>query len=277
MRVAVVGHVEWVEFALVDRVPASGEIAHAHGGWSEAGGGGAVAAVQLAKLAGAAEFYTALGDDELGRRAFAELGEQGVSLHTTFRDVQRRALTLVEPTGERTITTLGEKLVPRRSDPLPWDRLQGCDAVFFVSGDVAALRAARGARVLTATARTLPTLVEAGVELDAVIGSGSDPGEQLPAGALEPPPLLVLATRGAGGGTWSSADGRSGSWEPAPPPGEIADAYGCGDSFAAGFTFALARGDRVEKAAAFGARCGAACLTGRGPYEGQLGLDSERR
>ena len=29
MRVAVVGHVEWIEFARVERVPAPGEIVHA--------------------------------------------------------------------------------------------------------------------------------------------------------------------------------------------------------------------------------------------------------
>jgi len=30
MNVGVVGHVEWVEFARVDRAPAAGEIVHAH-------------------------------------------------------------------------------------------------------------------------------------------------------------------------------------------------------------------------------------------------------
>ena len=51
-RVAVVGHVEWIEFARVPHVPEPGEIVHASEWWEEAGGGGAVAAVQLAKLAG---------------------------------------------------------------------------------------------------------------------------------------------------------------------------------------------------------------------------------
>jgi ribokinase len=52
MRVAVVGHVEWVEFARVQELPRAGEIVHATETWAEAAGGGAVAAVQLAKLAG---------------------------------------------------------------------------------------------------------------------------------------------------------------------------------------------------------------------------------
>jgi ribokinase len=53
-------------------------------------------------------------------------------------------------------------------------------------------------------------------------------------------------------------------------PGTVVDAYGCGDSFAAGLTFGLGRGDSVEDAVALAARCGAAVMTGRGPYAAQL-------
>ena len=64
MQVAVVGHVEWVEFLRVDEMPERGEIVHALETWEEAAGGGAVAAVQLARLTGTCAFYTALGDDD---------------------------------------------------------------------------------------------------------------------------------------------------------------------------------------------------------------------
>jgi ribokinase len=50
----------------------------------------------------------------------------------------------------------------------------------------------------------------------------------------------------------------------------VSDAYGCGDSFAAGFTYGLGARLPLDEALALGARCGAACMTGRGPYEGQL-------
>jgi len=50
----------------------------------------------------------------------------------------------------------------------------------------------------------------------------------------------------------------------------VQDAYGCGDSFAGGLTYGLGAGMTLEEALALGARCGAACLTGPGPYEGQL-------
>jgi ribokinase len=81
-----------------------------------------------------------------------------------------------------------------------------------------------------------------------------------------------VRTAGADGGTYTTADGRTGAFPAAPLPGPVVDAYGCGDSFAAGLTFALGRGDDVEEALAFAAQCGAACLTGRGPYPGQLRL-----
>ena len=53
-------------------------------------------------------------------------------------------------------------------------------------------------------------------------------------------------------------------------PGPVEDAYGCGDCFAAGITYGLGDGRAVDEAVALGARCGAAVLTGRGPYAGQL-------
>jgi ribokinase len=264
MRVAVVGHVEWVEFARVEQSPRSGEIVHAWETWAQAGGGGAVAALQLLRLAGAADLFTALGSDELGDRAYEELSGAGVRVHASRSDEpQRRAFCHVEEGGERTITVLGDKLRPRGEDgDLPWEELARSDAVYFVSGDIAALRQARRARVLVATARELATLKAGAVELDALVGSGDDEGERYHAGDLEPPPRLVVSTAGALGG-WAQPGG---PYKAATPDGSIEDAYGCGDCFAAGLTFALGRGDDVGDGLALAARCGAGALTGRGVY-----------
>jgi ribokinase len=272
MRLAVVGHVEWVEFARVEAVPRPGEIAHAFESWEEPAGGGAVAAVQLGRLAGSCSLFTALGSDELGRRARAELRRHGVEVRAIPEtEPTRRAFTFVDDTGERTITVLGDKLRPRGGDSrLPWRELAGLDAVYFVSGDAEALHHARLARVLVATARELPTLREAGVQLDALVGSGEDEGELYKAGDLDPPPHLVVTTSGGLGG-WVQPGG---PFRPAPLPGPMVDAYGCGDSFAAGLTFALARGTAVDEAVALAARCGAAVMTGRGPYAGQLDAEA---
>ena len=86
MRVAVVGHVEWVEFARVEHVPVPGEIVHALETWQEPAGGGAVAAVQLARLAGDCLLLTALGDDELGHRAASGLEQLGVRVEASWLD-----------------------------------------------------------------------------------------------------------------------------------------------------------------------------------------------
>jgi ribokinase len=272
VRVAVIGHVEWIEFAHVDRVPAAGDIVHARASWEEVGGGGAVASVQLAKLAGECDLYTRLGDDELGGRARERLEACGVRVHATRTGRTRRALTFVDHAGERTITTLGERLSPSRSDPLPWAALHGVDGVYFTAGDGGALEAGRAARVLAATARVLPLLAKAGVQLDALVASGSDPAERYPQGAIRPEPHLVARTSGGAGGEYVAGEKRTGRWDAAPLPGPVADTYGAGDSFAAGLTFALARGEGPDAALAFAARCGAASLTGHGPFEGQLGL-----
>jgi ribokinase len=268
VKLAVVGHVEWVEFVRVEHVPAPGDIVHALETWEEAAGGGAVAAVQLANLNGSVQLFTSLGNDELGRRARDELVERGVSVHAaTPAETQRRAFTYVDGDGERTITVLGRKLVPSGNDAtLPWEQLAGCDAVYFVSGDIAALRAARSARVLVATSRELATLRRGAVELDVLVGSGEDVGERFEPGELEPPPKIVVTTSGGLGG-WLRPGG---PFRAATLPGPIEDAYGCGDCFAAGLTFGLAEGRSLEDAVALGSRCGAAVMTGRGAYAAQL-------
>jgi ribokinase len=271
MRVATVGHIEWIEFALVEHVPAPGEIVHARESWQEPGGGGAVAAVQLAKLAGDASFFTALGEDAVGRRSYEALAALGLQVEAAWRDApQRRGFVFVDSSGERTITVLGSRLGPRGRDLLAWDRLADTDAVYFTAGDADAARASRGARTMVSTARGLETLAEAGVELDALVASSKDEGERYERGQLSPEPRLVVRTAGADGGEWEAADGETGRYEATPPPGPVADAYGCGDSFAAGLTFGLGAGMPAGEALALAARCGAACLSGRGPFAGQL-------
>lgn len=267
MKLVVVGHVEWIDFVRVERVPAQGEIVHALEAWGEPAGGGAVAAVQLARLAGASSLFTALGDDELGRRVVPALADYGVRVHATVRsEPQRRGVTFLDADGERTITVIGERLGPRRSDDLPWEELATADGVYFVSGDAAAARAARAARVLVATARSLPALAEARVELDALVRSRNDEGETYRPGELDPPPGLHVATAGALGGTYTVVGGVPRHYQATSVKDAKNDSYGAGDSFAAGLTYALADGLPVDEAVALAARTGAAALARRGAH-----------
>jgi ribokinase len=271
LRVAVVGHVEWIELAEVERVPLAGEIVHALQSSQAPGGGGAVAAVQLARLAGECLFLTALGDDDLGHRAKTELERLGVRVEAAWRDeLQRRAFVHVDANAERTITVIGDRMGPRGEDDLPWDELEGVDAVYFTAGDAAAVRQARRARLLVGTVRAIDALSSAGVQLDMVVASANDPGERYEAGAIEPPPRFVARTDGAAGGWLEDAAGARTPWESVPLPGPAVDSYGAGDCFAAGLTYGLGDGRSPADALALGARCGAACVTGRGPYAGQL-------
>lgn len=268
------GHVEWGEFVTVPHMPDAGDIIHAREWWEEPGGGGAVTAVQLAKLAGSAALYTALGDDALGHRTKAELEARGVTVYTTFRPARQRRVFvhLEQRSGERTITVIGDRMGPHGSDDLPWHRLADASAVFFTAGDVEALRAARAASVLTATPRALETLAGAGVQLDALIGSGSDPGEVYEVGDIIPEPDMVVCTEGPNGGSYVMADGSTGRYPAGPLVTAVTDTYGAGDSFAAALTYALGSEYELDEAFRLAAACGAAVLNGRGPYSTQLEL-----
>jgi ribokinase len=261
VRCAVVGHVEWVEFARVPSWPEAGAIIHATDVWSEPAGGGAVVARQLALLARRCELFTAFGRDEAGRSATRRLAELGIDTHVQHpkSSATRRAWTHIDGDGERTITVLGDKLLPSGSLPLG-----GYDLVYFVSGDAEALRSARRARFVAATLREQPVLHEAGVPLDLLVGSANDPREHYD-GSLDA--RLVVLTDGPNGGT---ANGEP--FEAVELPGPIVDTYGAGDSFGAALAFALARGDALPDALELAGRAGAAVLTGRGPYTAQLAL-----
>jgi ribokinase len=267
VRVAVVGHLEWVEFVRGDHVPAAGEIVHATHSFEEPAGGGAVAAVQLARLAGACTLLTALGEDDLAERSRDRLAELGVRVDAATRlGSTRRAHTFLDSRGERTITTIGERLEPEGADPLDWTILDGADGVYMTAGDDGALRAARESRVLVASPRAGKVLAKSGVALDALVFSDQDELESAFALALEPRPALLVATRGANGGRYETADGRTGTWPAAPLPGPVADSYGCGDSFAGALTYGLAAGETVESSLELAAEAGAACLSRSGPY-----------
>ena len=264
LRLAVVGHVEWVEFLAVDQLPRPGAIGHALRTLQEPAGGGAVVAVQMARLQRQpVQFFTALGRDSVGQACVKRLERLGVEVHVAWREAPtRRGLSLVDGEGDRAITVIGERLTPSLDDDLPWQDLGECDGLFVTAADAPLLKACRSAAVLAATPRVrLPVLQEAKVCLDALIGSGLDPSERVEPDQLNPAQTL-LRTEGAAGGL-SLPGGR---YDPAPLPGPMVESYGCGDSFAAGVVTGLAARLSLAEAIALGAQCGAACATRFGPY-----------
>jgi ribokinase len=262
-RIAVVGHVEWVDFVPVARLPRRGEVVPSIAAFTRAAGGGGVAAVVLAELGAEVDFFCALGRDSYGRATADQLAERGVRAQVAWRDgPTRRVMTMLEAGGERAIVSLGTRLEPLGSEDLEWERLRGAEGAYFTAGDDAALRRAREARVLVATPRARTALLGEGPIIDALVFSATDPHEREWADRAAHRARLMVATEGAKGGRWWGE--AEGSWAPVPPPGEPRDSYGCGDSFAAAFTLGLGAGESVGEAAARGAACGARCLSRAG-------------
>ena len=265
LSLAVVGHIEWVDFLAVDQWPQPGLISHAQQRLEEPAGAGAVIAVQLAQLVDQpVHFFTALGRDSVGQSCVQRLQERGVEVHVAWRDgPTRRGISLVDAGGDRGITVIGDRLTPVLSDSLPWDVLHRCDGAFITAADAPLLKAARTVPVLAATPRVgLSVLQSAGVQLDALIGSGLDPAEVVSPGALTPAPRVQISTEGEAGGLISTGDRYSAS----ALPGPLIETYGCGDSFAAGVFAGVAAQWSLERAIQLGCHLGAACATRFGPY-----------
>ncbi len=259
-RVAVVGHVEWVQFFAVRQLPAEGQIEAADRIQASAGGGAIVAALAIAALGAEVDFFGAFGDDELAERAIGALSDRGIAVHAARRSTPtREVLTFVDARSERSIVTVGERSQPSRSDPLPWERLERMDGVYFTAGDDGVLTAARTARKLVLTPRAAERLGPVPVEFDALVYSADDAAERLWAADMRDHAGLEVVTEGSRGGHWTGKS--SGRWQAARLPGPLADSYGAGDSFAGGFTFGLADGRTVAEAAQIGAERGAWAMT----------------
>jgi len=84
-RLAVVGHVEWVDFLPIDRFPLPGSVVHALDAFARAGGGGGVAAAVLAEQGAEVDFFVALGRDGPGEAPGAQLTDPGVRMHVAWR------------------------------------------------------------------------------------------------------------------------------------------------------------------------------------------------
>ena len=274
MKIAVVGHVEWAEFAPVERVPEQGDIVHVPETFEVAAGGAAVAAVQIARLAGECLFMTAIGGDDRADLVVPELTARGLRVEAARRESdQRRAFVYLDSEGERTITTIGERVFPEVEDPLPWDELEGYDSVYVTAGNAATLKAARAAKYVVATVRAGAALTDSGVGVDVLVASANDDGEKYERGDIEPVPRWVLRTDGSSGGTLEGIDSKVIHWDPHPPMDEKGDSYGAGDSFAGGITYGLGRGLPIGQAVQVGALCGASAVRGRGPYGAQTSAE----
>ncbi len=266
LKLAVIGHVEWVTFLKVDHLPLAGEISHAKDSFEEAAGGAAVAAVQMTRLTNEpVDLITSLGKDSFGEKCYERLTKLGLNLKVAWREKPtRKAISLIGNEGERAITVIGERLQPIASDNLPWSDMKNYDGIFITATDEEGIRLASKAKFVAATPRTgTTTLKNSKVKLNALIGSRLDPGERINYENLVPKPDIYIATEGKSGGTIFP---KKYKYTSIKPSSKEKDSYGCGDCFAGAVTAALAAKLNLVEAIDLGAYCGAECSTHYGPY-----------
>lgn len=264
MNIAVVGHIEWGTFLRVAHLPAIGESVYATESWQEVCGGGSVAALQAAAMNTTCTFFTAIGNDEFGKRSIEQLEKNGVKVYASVHDEpQTKSYIHIGDNHNRTITVV-ERFKPTGTDSgLPWEKLAEMDAIYFVSGDEQALKYARQAKTVVSTARVATLLNAVGVPIDVVVTSEKDNLEVYKDGDISPKPGMVVITNGANGGRLS--DGTAYSAELVPPE-KIVDFYGCGDSFAAGLTYGLGLGQEMQEALKAATYAGASAAQRRGAF-----------
>ena len=266
LKLAVIGHIEWVTFLKVDQLPIAGEISHAKDCFEEAAGGAAVAAVQMARLINEpVDLITSLGKDNNGEKCYERLIKLGLNLKVAWREKPtRKGISLISKDGERAITVIGERLQPIASDDLPWSDMKNYDGIFITATDKEGIRLASKARFVAATPRTgQATLKNSKAKINALIGSGLDPGEEINYEELVPKPDIYIATEGKLGGTVYPKEYK---YKAIKPSSQEIDTYGCGDCFAGAVTTALAAKLNLDQAIKIGAYCGAECSTHYGPY-----------
>ncbi|MBF0353877.1 MAG: hypothetical protein HQL43_01405 [Alphaproteobacteria bacterium] len=212
---------------------------------SRLGGGGANAAVALARAGDTALLVSALGNDLAGEALKGELLALGVDLSLTLRleDDSSRSIVMTDTMGERSIVNL-QRLM--ESDP-PWRILKAdADALYVRSRQegLASLLSKMADR-MTVVAHVPPT-APASVPAQILVGSESDldqafladpfaKGRTVSAGRL----TWIVITRGSKGAEAFGPDGAH-LTQPARQV-DVVDSTGAGDAFAAGLTHALAR------------------------------------
>jgi len=266
LKLAVIGHVEWVTFLKVDQLPLAGKISHGKDSFEEAAGGAAVAAVQMSRLInGPVDLITSLGKDNCGEKCYERLTQLGLNLEVAWReDPTRKGISLITKDGERAITVIGKRLQPIGSDDLPWSSMKNYDGIFVTATDKEGIKFARKAKFLSATPRIGENILKnSKAKLNALIGSGLDPGEKINYEELDPQPDVYISTKGKSGGTIFPENN---TYKSITPSSKEIDSYGCGDCFAGAVTTALSANLNLEQAIKIGSYCGAECSTYYGPY-----------
>ena len=81
LNLAVIGHIEWINFLRVDKLPKPGIISHSKKSIEYPAGGGSIIAKILSDLTlNQIHFFTSLGKDYYGDKCFKILSNMGIVL-----------------------------------------------------------------------------------------------------------------------------------------------------------------------------------------------------
>ena len=211
-----------------------------------------MAALQVARLAGEAALFTALGGDELGARSLRELEADGVRVHTAVHRSRSAgpSRTSTRPASARSRCSARSSARAGATTPCRGTSWPG-STPSTSSAATSRRCGARGGRGCSSPRRaSCRRSGSAAVELDALVGSGEDEGERYHQGDLDP----RSSARGDDGRRARRLGAAGGPLHRRAAPGPVEDAYGCGDCFAAGLTYALAAGRSHVEAIAFAGR-----------------------
>jgi ribokinase len=265
LNLAVIGHVEWINFLKVDQLPKPGVISHSEKSLEYPAGGGSIVAKTLSGLTlKQIHFFTALGNDDYGNKCFKILSSMGIKLHVTWLDIPtRRGFSLIDSQGERAITVIGKRLAPSYKDNLDWSILKRMDGIFITASDSEIFKMARSAPILCTTPRVgLNTINKSNVLLDGLIGSNLDPGEVFSFSELSIKPKYTIKTEGEKGGIIFPG----GRYKALKNKNMKIDSYGCGDSFAAGILYGMASKWNIDKSLNLAKMIGRDASEFFGPY-----------
>jgi ribokinase len=267
-RVVVVGSVNADLVVSTDSLPGPGETVTGGTFARHGGGKGANQAVAAARLGAAVALIAAVGDDDLGAAALAELAGEGIDVSRVAREPELAtgvALIVVDRAGENTVTVASganAALDAARVAAALDGTLAGSPGVVLLCHEVADAAVLAGARAARAAGWTIvlnpAPARELGDELVA-LGPLLTPnsseaaaltGERDPEAAAEAlaartgaPVLVTLGAEGA-----LLLDGGR-SERLAPPRVEVVDTTGAGDALNGALAAELARGTDLRDAA----------------------------
>lgn len=248
----------------------------------ECGGGSAAnAAVTIARLGGAVEFWSRTGADETGKRILQGLQQGGVDTRYVLVHEGSRsshAAVIVDETGERFIVSERDHAMPSDIGTLPLQHIKTAAAVL---SDLRWFEATHAA-FAEARACGVPTLLDIDVggggmverflpltgyaifsEQGLAAFAGEGPREQKLEKALAMGVRHAGVTLGARGYAWRTRTGEAG-FQAAFAVTPIVDTTGAGDAFHGAFAWALANGHSDAGCARIAAAVAALSVRGLG-------------